>query len=107
MLSSGKPPIYDRSSLSLSKEEINEKINSGLKPHWRFRLEEGIIHWNDLIKDQVKFDSKYLSDPILIREDGSLLYHLPSVIDDIDEGITHIIRGEDHITNTAFHIQIF
>ena len=107
LLSSGKPPIYDRSSLSFSKEEINEKINSGLKPHWRFRLEDGIIHWNDLIKDQVKFDSKYLSDPILIREDGSLLYHLPSVIDDIDEGITHIIRGEDHITNTAFHIQIF
>ena len=107
LLSSGKPPIYDRSSLSLSKEEINEKINSGLKPHWRFRLADGIIHWNDLIKDQVKFDSKYLSDPILIREDGSLLYHLPSVIDDIDEGITHIIRGEDHITNTAFHIQIF
>ena len=107
LLSSGKPPIYDRSSLSLSKEEINEKINSGLSPHWRFRLEDGIIHWNDLIKDQAKFDSKYLSDPILIREDGSLLYHLPSVIDDIDEGITHIIRGEDHITNTAFHIQIF
>ena len=107
LLSSGKPPIYDRSSLSLSKEEINEKINSGLKPHWRFRLEDGIIHWNDLIKEHVKFDSKYLSDPILIREDGSLLYHLPSVIDDIDEGITHIIRGEDHITNTAFHIQIF
>ena len=107
LMSSGKPPIYDRSSLSLSKEEINEKINLGLKPHWRFRLEDGIIHWNDLIKDQVKFDSKYLSDPILIREDGSLLYHLPSVIDDIDEGITHIIRGEDHITNTAFHIQIF
>jgi len=107
LLSSGKPPIYDRSALSLSKDEINEKINSGLKPHWRFKLEDGIINWNDLIKDEVKFDSKYLSDPILIREDGSLLYHLPSVIDDIDEGITHIIRGEDHISNTAFHIQIF
>ena len=107
LLSSGKPPIYDRSALSLSKDEINEKINSGLKPHWRFKLEDGIINWNDLIKDHVKFDSKYLSDPILIREDGSLLYHLPSVIDDIDEGITHIIRGEDHISNTAFHIQIF
>ena len=107
LLSSGKPPIYDRSALSLSKDEIKEKINSGLKPHWRFKLEDGIINWNDLIKDEVKFDSKYLSDPILIREDGSLLYHLPSVIDDIDEGITHIIRGEDHISNTAFHIQIF
>ena len=107
LLSSGKPPIYDRSSLSLSKDEINEKINLGLKPHWRFKLEDSIINWNDLIKDQVKFDSKYLSDPILIREDGSLLYHLPSVIDDIDEEITHIIRGEDHISNTAFHIQVF
>ncbi|MDC0161884.1 glutamate--tRNA ligase [bacterium] len=107
LLSSGKPPIYDRSSLSLSKDEINEKTNSGLKPHWRFKLDDIIINWNDLIKDQVKFDSKYLSDPILIREDGSLLYHLPSVIDDIDEEITHIIRGEDHISNTAFHIQIF
>ena len=107
LLSSGKPPIYDRSSLSLSKDEINKKINSGLKPHWRFKLDDGVINWNDLIKDQVKFDSKYLSDPILIREDGSLLYHLPSVIDDIDEEITHIIRGEDHISNTAFHIQIF
>ncbi len=107
LLSSGKPPIYDRSSLFLSKDEIKDKVNSGLKPHWRFKLEDGVINWNDLIKDQVKFDSKYLSDPILIREDGSLLYHLPSVIDDIDEEITHIIRGEDHISNTAFHIQIF
>ncbi len=107
LLSSGKPPIYDRSSLYLSKDEINEKINSGLKPHWRFKLEDNIINWNDLIKGQVKFESKNLSDPILIREDGSLLYHLPSVIDDIDEEITHIIRGEDHISNTAFHIQIF
>ena len=107
LLSSGKPPIYDRSSLSLSKDEINEKINSGLKPHWRFKLENDLINWVDLIKGEVKFNPQYLSDPILIREDGSLLYHLPSVIDDIEEEITHIIRGEDHISNTAFHIQIF
>ena len=107
LLSSGKPPIYDRSSLLLTKDEINEKINSGLKPHWRFKLEENLIHWYDLIKGDVKFESKYLSDPILIREDGSLLYHLPSVIDDIEEKISHIIRGEDHITNTAIHIEIF
>jgi len=107
LLSSGKPPIYDRSSLSLSKDEINEKINSGLKPHWRFKLEDDLINWVDLIKGEVKFDPQNLSDPILIREDGSLLYHLPSVIDDIEEEITHVIRGEDHISNTAFHIQIF
>ena len=107
LLSSGKPPIYDRSSLELTKSKINENINLGLKPHWRFKLEDNIINWKDLIKDEVRFDPKYLSDPILIREDGSLLYHLPSVIDDIEEEITHIIRGEDHITNTAFHIQIY
>ena len=107
LLSAGKPPIYDRSALFLSQNEINEKINSGLKPHWRFKLEERLIKWNDLIKGEVKFESKNLSDPILIREDGSLLYHLPSVIDDIEENISHIVRGEDHISNTAFHIQIF
>ena len=107
LLSSGTPPIYDRSSLLLTKENIDEKINSGLKPHWRFKLNASIIEWHDLIKGKVKFDPKNLSDPILIREDGSLLYHLPSVIDDIEEGISHIIRGEDHISNTAFHIQIF
>jgi len=107
LLSSGKPPIYDRSALSLNKNEVKEKINSGLKPHWRFKLDENLINWDDLIKGKVKFDPKYLSDPILIREDNSLLYHLPSVIDDIDENISHIIRGEDHISNTSFHIQIF
>ncbi|MDC6447950.1 glutamate--tRNA ligase [Alphaproteobacteria bacterium] len=107
LLSSGKPPIYDRSALLMSADEINKKINSGLNPHWRFKLDEGLIKWNDLIKGEVKFNTKNLSDPILIREDGSLLYHLPSVIDDIEEKISHIIRGEDHISNTAFHIQIF
>ncbi len=107
LLSSGKPPIYDRSALSLTKDEINKKIESGIKCHWRFKLNENLISWDDLIKGKVKFDPKNLSDPILIREDDSLLYHLPSVIDDIEEDITHIIRGEDHISNTAFHIQIF
>jgi len=107
LLSAGKPPIYDRFSLSLTSEEIDEKLKSGQRPHWRFKLDEKIIEWNDLIKGVVKFDSRNLSDPILIREDGSLLYHLPSVIDDIEEEISHIIRGEDHISNTAFHIQIF
>ena len=107
LLSSGKPPIYDRASLRLSQEEINKKISEGFKPHWRFKLEDKIISWNDSIKGKVSFDSKNLSDPILIRGDGSLLYHLPSVVDDIKEEITDIIRGEDHISNTAYHIQLF
>ncbi len=107
LLSSGKPPIYDRSSLNLSDEEVEKKIESGIQPHWRFKLDHENISWNDIIKGNVSFDAKNLSDPVLIRADGSLLYHLPSVIDDIEEKITHIIRGEDHIANTAYHIQIF
>ena len=106
-LTSGKPPIYDRKSLKLTNEEVDVLLKSGKKPHWRFKLNDSTIQWNDIIKGKVSFESKNLSDPVLIREDGSLLYHLPSVIDDIEEEITNIIRGEDHITNTAFHIQIF
>ena len=106
-LISGKPPIYDRSSLKLSNQEIEKLLKSGKRPHWRFKLDDTKIQWNDQIKGNISFESKNLSDPVLIREDGSLLYHLPSVIDDIEEKITNIIRGEDHIVNTAFHIQIF
>jgi len=106
-LLSGKPPIYDRSSLKLTSDQIENLIKKGKTPHWRFKLEDEIIEWQDLIKGKVSFDSKNLSDPVLIREDGSLLYHLPSVVDDVEENITDIIRGEDHITNTAFHIQLF
>ena len=106
-LLSGNPPVYDRSALKLSSNQIEDLINKGKKPHWRFKLKDEVIEWNDLIKGKVSFDSKNLSDPILIREDGSLLYHLPSVLDDIEENITDIIRGEDHITNTAYHIQLF
>ena len=106
-LTSGKPPIYDRSSLKLSDQEIEGLLKLGKRPHWRFKLDNTKIQWNDIIKGNVVFESKNLSDPVLIREDGSLLYHLPSVVDDIEEKITNIIRGEDHITNTAFHIQIF
>ena len=106
-LTSGKPPIYDRSALKLTKDQIDSYLNQGKKPHWRFKLKDKIIKWHDFIKGEVFFDSKNLSDPILIRQDGSLLYHLPSVVDDIEEKITDIIRGEDHISNTAVHIQIF
>jgi len=106
-LTSGKPPIYDRSALNLTKKETDKLISMGKNPHWRFKLEDEKIEWNDIIKGKISFDSKNLSDPVLIREDGSLLYHLPSVVDDIEEGITDIIRGEDHIANTALHIQMF
>ena len=72
------------------------------KPHWRFRLDhDQAIVWNDLIRGEQRFDPKLLSDPVVRREDGSWLYLLPSVIDDIDLGITHIVRGEDHVSNSA------
>tara|TARA_Y100000590_G_scaffold378966_1_gene446305 strand:+ start:593 stop:1942 length:1350 start_codon:yes stop_codon:yes gene_type:complete len=107
LISQGKPPIYDRSSLKLTEAQKEEYIAKGKKPYWRFLINNEKIYWEDLIRGDVNFDPKNLSDPILIREDGSLLYHLPSVVDDITENITVIIRGEDHVNNTAFHIQLF
>lgn len=107
LLARGLPPIYDRGALKLSQSEIGAYEAEGRKPHWRFKLNEGTISWNDHIRGEVKFEGALLSDPVLIREDGSPLYHLCSVIDDIEYGITHIVRGEDHVTNTATHIQMF
>jgi glutamyl-tRNA synthetase len=106
-LSRGKPPIYDRGSLDLTPAQIQKYEAEGRKPHWRFKLEHAPIEWNDMIRGPVKFSGADLSDPVVIREDGSPLYHLCSVIDDIDFGITHIVRGEDHVSNTATHIQMF
>lgn len=106
-LSRKLPPIYDREALNLSAEKIAAYDAQGRKPHWRFKLNHAPIEWNDLVRDAVKFNGGDLSDPVLIREDGSPLYHICSVIDDIDYEITHIIRGEDHVSNTASHIQMF
>ncbi|HJK87348.1 MAG TPA: glutamate--tRNA ligase [Candidatus Megaira endosymbiont of Hartmannula sinica] len=106
-LSRGKPPIYDRSSLNLTIEEIEGLIKQGKKPHYRFKLSHKKIKWSDKIKGDICFDSKDMSDPILIRENGSYTYMLCSVIDDIDYSISDIIRGEDHLSNTAIQIEIF
>ncbi len=106
-LSRGLPPIYDREALKLTEEQITKFESQGRKPHWRFKLEHTPIEWTDLVRGDVKFKGEDLSDPVLIREDGSPLYHLCSVIDDIEYGITHVVRGEDHVSNTACHIQMF
>lgn len=106
-LAQGLPPIYDRAALKLTQEQKEKFTAQGRRPHWRFKLEDGTIEWDDMIRGPVKFDTKDMSDPVLIREDGSPLYHLCSVIDDIDHDITHVIRGEDHVSNTAMHIQMF
>lgn len=107
LLTQGLPPVYDRGALSLSAVQKESYEKEGRKPHWRFRLETAPIVWHDLVRGDVQFDGALLSDPVLIREDGSPLYHLCSVIDDIDYDITHVVRGEDHVTNTASHIQMF
>ncbi len=105
-LARGLPPIYDRAALKLSPEETAKFEAEGRKPHWRFKLDGRMVEWNDLIRGPQHIDTASLSDPVLVREDGSYLYTLPSVIDDIDFGITHVIRGEDHVVNTAVQIEI-
>lgn len=107
LLSQGQPPIYDRAALKLTDEQKAKYEAEGRKPHWRFLLKAEPIKWNDLVRGPVEFNGAELSDPVLIREDGTPLYHLCSVIDDMDFKITHIVRGEDHVTNTASHIQMF
>ncbi|MGB0719740.1 MAG: glutamate--tRNA ligase [Bdellovibrionales bacterium] len=106
-LSRGKPPIYDRAALDLTQTQIAKYEAEGRKPHWRFKLLAEPIEWRDHIRGDVKFHGKDLSDPVVLREDGSPLYHLCSVIDDVDFGITHVVRGEDHVSNTATHVQMF
>jgi glutamyl-tRNA synthetase len=101
LLGRGLPPVYER-------KPPDAPVPEGRAPHWRFRLDhDSPIAWNDLIRGEQKFDPKLLSDPVVRREDGSWLYLLPSVIDDIDLGITHVVRGEDHVSNSAVQIQMF
>jgi glutamyl-tRNA synthetase len=117
-LARGLPPIYDRASLKLTPDEHAKLASEGRRPHWRFRLANTeptnqfqpvptLVHWLDLIRGDQNVDVGSLSDPVLIREDGSCLYTFTSVVDDIDFGITHIIRGEDHVTNSGVQIQLF
>lgn len=104
----GLPPIYDRAALKLEAAEIAAFEAEGRHPHWRFKLDhESPIRWDDLIRGPQHFDPRLLSDPVIRRADGSWLYMLPSAIDDIDMGVTHVVRGEDHVTNTGLQLQMF
>lgn len=103
----GMPPVYDRAALELSAKERAALEAEGRKPHWRFKLEDRSVVWQDLVRGEQSIDAGSLSDPILVREDGTYLYTLPSVIDDIEFKISHVIRGEDHVANTGAQIQIF
>ena len=106
LLNRGLPPIYDRAALKLSKDEIAQKLADGHKAHYRFKLDDHLIEWDDLVRGELSFDPKNLGDPILIREDGTMTYMLCSCIDDIDMSISHVFRGEDHVSNTAIGIQL-
>ena len=115
--SRGLPPVYGREALTLTHAEIAEFEADGRKPHWRFLLpnfagdpfepERTEVHWTDLVRGEETVDLASLSDPVLVREDGTYLYTLPSVVDDIDMGISHVIRGDDHVTNTGVQIALF
>ncbi len=106
-LAAGRPPIYDRAALELSDADRARLEADGRRPHWRFRLLAGEIAWDDLVRGPVAFQGENLSDPVLIREDGRPLYTLTSVVDDIELAVTHVIRGEDHVANTAVQVQLF
>lgn len=106
-LARGLPPVYDRAGLKLTPDQIAEFEAEGRKPHWRFKLDHKVERWDDLVRGPSHVDCASLSDPVLIRGDGTYLYTLPSVVDDVDTHITHVIRGEDHVTNTAPQLQLF
>jgi glutamyl-tRNA synthetase len=105
--SRGRPPVYDRAALKLTAEERATLEGEGRKPHWRYKLSGARKEWVDLVRGPQSIDTASLSDPVLIKEDGGFLYTLPSVLDDIDFKITHVVRGEDHVTNSGVQIEIF
>ncbi len=105
-LNNGKPPVYDRAALSLTQQQIDEYNSKDMEPHWRFKLEHEPIEWQDLGRGAVAFHGANLSDPVLFRANGRPIYTLASVVDDIDHQVTHVLRGEDHVANTAAQIQV-
>jgi glutamyl-tRNA synthetase len=107
LLGRGLPPVYERTALALGDADRAALEAEGRRPHWRFKLAHEAIEWTDLIRGPQRFDPATMSDPVVRRADESWLYLLPSVIDDVDLGITHVVRGEDHVSNTALQLQMF
>ncbi len=105
-LNMGKPPVYDRAALNLSdaeKDALRAERGNGV---WRFKLDHERIEWTDGILGDISIDAASVSDPVLIRGDGQVLYTIASVVDDTEMGVTDVVRGSDHVTNTATQIQI-
>ena len=107
LLSQGRPPVYDRAALRLDEAARRQLEGEGRRPHWRFKLAAEEVRWDDLVRGPQHVDEASQSDPVLVRADGSYLYSFTSVVDDIDLAITHVIRGEDHVTNSGAQIQMF
>ena len=104
----GLPPVYDRAALRLTDAERAQLEADGVRPHWRFRLDhDAPIVWDDLVRGPQRFDPATMSDPVIRRADGSWLYMLPSAIDDLEMDVSHVVRGEDHVSNTALQLQMF
>jgi glutamyl-tRNA synthetase len=106
-LARGRPPVYDRAALRLGDDERHRLEAEGRRPHWRFLLSAEKVVWDDLVRGRVELHADHMSDPVAVRADGRFPYMLPSTIDDIDFAITHVIRGDDHVANTAVQIQMF
>jgi len=107
LLSQGRPPVYDRAALKLDEAARRKLEEERRRPHCRFKLDSSEVRWDDLVRGPQHVDEASQSDPVLVRADGSYLYSFTSVVDDIAFGITHVIRGEDHVTNTGAQIQMF
>ena len=107
LLSQGRPPVYDRAALRLNEGARRQLEGEGRRPHWRFKLAAEEVRWDDMVRGLQHVDEASQSDPVLVRADGSYLYSFTSVVDDIELAITHVIRGEDHVTNSGAQIQMF
>ena len=103
----GRPPLYDRGALKMTAEQLARAMENGKRPYWRFRLSPGSVAWDDAVLGERSVKLSAISDPVLIRADGSPLYTFTSVVDDLDTAITHVVRGEDHVTNTGVQLDIF
>ena len=106
-LKAGKPPVYDRAALNMTAEQLDRAIANGKQPYWRFKLSHETVEWDDGVLGPRRVKLPSLSDPVLIRADGTPLYTFTSVVDDLDSGVTHVVRGEDHVTNTGVQIDLW
>ena len=106
-LRQGRPPIYDRGALNMTTEQLARALENGKKPYWRFKLSHSSVEWDDGVLGRRSVKLPAISDPVLIRADGSPLYTFTSVVDDLDTGVTHVVRGEDHVTNTGVQLDIW